>query len=76
VAHLYALHAVALVWAVVQGHVLPRLGQRFGGIPEGFGFPLWMTIPFALAVTALLLPACVWYARLRASKRYPALLYL
>ena len=71
VAHLWALHVLALVAAVATGHPLAAidLGTRFGGIPEGFGFPLWASVPFALAVAALLYPACAWYDRLRASRR-------
>jgi len=45
-------------------------GARIGGVPEGFGFPLWVTVPFALATVAALYPACRWYALLRASRRY------
>jgi uncharacterized membrane protein len=67
VSHLYALHAVALLWAVALGMKLPPLSAKFGGIPDAFGFPLWVTLPFALAVTAALVPACAWYANLRKS---------
>lgn len=76
IGHLYALHAIALVWAAAQGLPMPGLTARFGGIPEPFGFPLWVTIPFALGTTALLLPACRWYGRLRASRRFAALRYI
>jgi hypothetical protein len=72
VAHLYALHAAALVAALAAGFP-PRafdFGARLGGVPAGFGFPLWAAVPFALATAAALYPACRWYARLRASRRY------
>jgi uncharacterized membrane protein len=71
VAHLWALHVAALVAAVAAGHPLAAFDvrTRFGGIPAGFGFPLWASVPFALAVAALLYPACAWYDRLRASRR-------
>jgi hypothetical protein len=72
VAHLYALHAAALLAALAAGFP-PRafdVGARIGGVPAGFGFPLWVTVPFALATVAALYPACRWYARLRASRRY------
>lgn len=53
VGHLYLLHAFALVWAWAQGYGPAPLWQRFGGMPEGFGFPLWQTVPFALFTTAV-----------------------
>lgn len=78
VAHLYALHILALTVAAAIG--FPResfdFANRFGGIPKGFGFPLWLTPFVAMATTLALLPACRWYARLRAGKRFPALAYL
>ena len=72
VAHLWALHALALLAALLLGFPPAAfdLTRRFGGVPEGFGFPLWVTIPFALGTVALLYPACAWYDRLRASRRY------
>lgn len=72
VAHLWTLHVAALVAAVVAGYPPPAFDfrTRFGGVPEGFGFPLWATLPFAAATVALLYPACQWYDRLRASRRY------
>jgi uncharacterized membrane protein len=72
VAHLYALHAAALLAAFAAGFAPAAFdfGARLGGVPAGFGFPLWVTVPFALATVAALYPACRWYARLRASRRY------
>lgn len=65
IAHLYALHAAALLWAWASGFPPADFTRRFGGVPAEFGFPLWMSVPFALAVTALLYPACEWYSRRR-----------
>lgn len=73
VAHLYALHAAALLWAMAQGLKPLPLSAKFGGIPDAFGFPLWVTLPFAFAVTAALVPACGWYASQR--QRYRVLRY-
>ena len=72
IAHLYVLHAVALVWALLAGHAWSEFDFRaqIAGMPAGFGFPLWVTIPFALLTVVALWPAVQWYARLRASKRY------
>jgi hypothetical protein len=52
------------------------LGARIGGVPEGFGFPLWVTLPFAAVATTLPYPACWGYDRLRASRRYRWARYL
>jgi uncharacterized membrane protein len=70
VAHLWLLHALALGAAWALGHAPVGLGERYGGMPAGFGFPLWATLPFAALAVALLWPACRWYDRLRASRRY------
>jgi uncharacterized membrane protein len=77
VSHLYALHVLALLAALAMGFPPSAFdfAHRFGGIPEGFGFPLWLTPLFALATTLTLLPACRWYSRVRREKRYPALAY-
>lgn len=76
-AHLYALHVFALLAALAAGFPLSSFdfARRFGGIPEGFGFPLWLTPLIAVGTTIVLLPACRGYARIRQSKRYPVLDY-
>lgn len=77
VAHLYALHVFALLAALAMGFPPSAFdfARRFGGIPEGFGFPLWLAPLFALATTLALLPSCRWYGRVRREKRYSALAY-
>ncbi len=72
VAHLWALHALTLLAALLAGHPLAAFDfrARFGGVPVGFGIPLRATVLFALATAALLHPACAWYDRLRASRRH------
>lgn len=75
VSHLYALHGIALMWALSQGFALADPTKRLGWVPEGFGFPLWVALPFAAGTTLLLLPTCGWVARLRASKQYSVLRY-
>ena len=69
IVHLYLVHAFALIWAAVAGLGGPDW-RRFGGIPAGFGFPLWVTIPFALFVVAATYPVCRWYEALRGSRRH------
>ncbi len=77
-AHLYALHAAALIGAWFLGFPTSSFdfAHRFGGIPLGFGFPLWLTPLLALGITALLLPLCHWYGRVRGTRRYGLLSYL
>lgn len=58
--HLVLLHAAALLAAWILG--LPvDLSARFGGVPDGIGFPVWATAPLALLATAVLYPLCRWY---------------
>lgn len=60
IAHLVLLHLLALGMALLLG--LPiDLMHRFGGIPDGIGFPPWATAPLGLLATATLLPLCRWY---------------
>jgi uncharacterized membrane protein len=72
VAHIVIAHVVAWMVALLAGYPLSALNvvERYGGIPAGFGFPLWATVPLSLMLTIALLPACQWYAKLRDSRRY------
>ena len=60
ITHLVLLHALALAAGLIHG--LPiDLANRFGGIPDGIGFPVWATAPIAMSITALRYPLCRWY---------------
>ena len=78
VAHLYLLHAIAIVWALVAGYRWSDFDfrARIGGLPVDFGFPVWLTPIFAVATVIALFPAARWYDRLRASRRYPITRYV
>lgn len=78
VAHLYLLHALALLWAMASGHAWSTFDFRatITGLPKTFGFPLWQTFPFVVVTLLLLYPAAIWYARVRASRRYRITRYL
>ena len=69
---------MALLWALAAGYPWSTFDFRraITGLPQGFGFPLWQTFPFVLVTLLLLYPAAVWYAKVRASKRYPMTRYL
>jgi uncharacterized membrane protein len=72
IAHLFVAHLLAWSAALLAGYPVSSLNvvARYGGIPQGFGFPLWATLPLSLGLTLLLLPACSWHARLRESRRH------
>lgn len=72
VGHLYLLHVLALAGALAAGYSLGSFNvfENFGGVPPRFGFPLWATVPFSLATTGLLMPACEWYAKERKRRRW------
>jgi uncharacterized membrane protein len=63
IAHLYLLHLLALLWALLAGLPPADFRVRFGGMPEDFQFPLWQCIPFAMLTSLLLWPLCRLYAR-------------
>jgi uncharacterized membrane protein len=78
ITHLYAIHAAALLAALVVGFPLSAFDFRatISGVPAAFGFPLWMTLPFAIGTTVALLPAARWYAALRRSRRFRITRYI
>jgi uncharacterized membrane protein len=78
IAHLYLLHALAIVWALALGFPWSAFDfrARITGLPASFGFPLWVTLPFVAVTLALLWWPAGWYARLRASRRYAFTRYI
>lgn len=72
IAHLIGAHLLAWALVLLDGYPIASLDvfKRYGGIPAGFGFPLWASIPYSIGLTMALLPACRWYAQLRSSGRH------
>ena len=79
--HIPVIHVAAIVVSLVrEGSVNPWL---FGNhpmdpppVPEGYAWSLGLLyLVFALCILALYVP-CRWYARVRATKRWPWLSYL
>jgi hypothetical protein len=62
-AHLYLLHALALLMALIAGHPWTTFDfkKSIFGLPAGFGFPLWGVYLFAGVVVGLLYPLCRRY---------------
>jgi len=72
VVHLRALHVLAILGALATGYSLTTadIVSRYGWKPVGFGFPAWVSIPFALGTVAVLFPVCRWYDAQRRDKRW------
>jgi uncharacterized membrane protein len=78
VLHLWLLHGLALVGALAAGYPLSSMNAvaHYGGRPPGFGFPLWVTIPFAAITVVLTYPLCRWYERQKSGRRWWFTAYL
>lgn len=60
ISHLVLLHGAALGAAAAMGKPLDFAG-KYGGVPDGVGFPVWATAPLGLLAAAVLYPLCRWY---------------
>lgn len=69
VAHLYLVHALALLLGVTQGFAAGRFLTHYRFFPEGFGVGLPGVYLIWIAVVALLYPLCRWVADLKARRR-------
>jgi hypothetical protein len=67
IAHLYLLHALALLMALLAGHPWATFDfkTKITGMPAGFGFPLWGVYVFSAVTVALLYPLCRRYDQWR-----------
>lgn len=77
-AHLYALHALSLLLALLAGHPWATFDfkARITGMPATFGFPLWGVYVFAAVTVALLYPLCRRYDDWRRQSRSVIARYL
>lgn len=77
-AHLYFLHAAGLLLALAAGYPWSAFDFRttITGIPAEFSYPLWLTFPLVAVTLVVLYRPAQWYARVRASKRYPITRFL
>lgn len=76
VAHLYALHALAVALGVATGFGARALLVGWPWFPNGFGLPLAGVYLAWVLVVVGLYPACRWFARLKANRREAWLSYL
>jgi len=74
IAHLYLIHALALIAAVISGHRWTDmiLRNRVNATPElkGYGFNLLTVYIIWIAITILLYPLCKWFGTYK-SKNLP-----
>jgi hypothetical protein len=55
---------------------LPSIGGSKSVYPKDYGYPLWGVYLVWIAVVVLLYPACLWYMRLKQTRRYWWLTYV
>jgi uncharacterized membrane protein len=75
IVHLFVIHGLAVLFALIRyGHAgfmltpLPSMGGSLKIYPPDFGFSLAVVYVVWFAVVALMYPACLWFARLKARR--------
>ena len=68
VAHLYLIHAVAIVLGSAQGFSAEQFFTRFRYFPEGYGVGLPAVYLIWIAVVIALYPLCRWVAAVKARR--------
>ena len=69
VAHLYLIHAIALLLCVMQGFEARELMTAFRFFPQGYGIGLPGVYIVWLLVIVMLFPLCRWVASLKGRRR-------
>jgi uncharacterized membrane protein len=69
VAHLFLIHAVAMLVGAAQGFPAPQFLTHYRFFPEGFGLGLSGVYLIWLAVVAALYPLCRWIAGVKARRK-------
>jgi uncharacterized membrane protein len=69
VAHLFLIHAVAILLGAAQGFPAPQFLTHYRFFPEGFGVGLLGVYLIWLAVVAALYPLCRWIAGVKARRK-------
>lgn len=85
VLHFYAIHALAVVMALLRYgtrafafvfNPVPTMGGSRELYPANFGYHLWVVYVVWIGIVAALYPCCRWYAGIKATRRYWWLSYL
>ncbi|MGC4055483.1 MAG: heparan-alpha-glucosaminide N-acetyltransferase domain-containing protein [Paludibaculum sp.] len=81
--HLYLIHLLAVVLALIRYgqaaflfHPLPSMGGPAELYPAGYGYSLPAVYAAWIGLVAALYPVCVWYGRLKSTRRSWWLRYL
>jgi uncharacterized membrane protein len=69
IAHLYLIHAVAVLVGVAQGFTAEQLLTIYRFFPEGYGLSLLGVYVIWIAVVVTLYPLCRWVAALKARRQ-------
>ncbi|MEO8063087.1 MAG: heparan-alpha-glucosaminide N-acetyltransferase domain-containing protein [Pseudomonadota bacterium] len=76
IAHLYLIHALAVLLGIAQGFAPEQLLTHYRFFPQGFGVGLLGVYLIWIAVVAILYPLCRWVAAVKARRRDWWLSYL
>jgi uncharacterized membrane protein len=76
VAHLYLIHALAVLLGVAQGFEAEQLLTHYRFFPKGFGVGLLGVYLIWIAVVVILYPLCRWVTAVKAQRRDWWLSYL
>jgi uncharacterized membrane protein len=68
-AHLYLIHAVAVLLGLAQGFAAQQFFTHYRFFPEGFGVGLPGVYGIWMLVVVLLCPLCRWVARVKARRQ-------
>jgi uncharacterized membrane protein len=69
IAHLYLIHAAAVVLGVAQGFAAEQFLTHYRFFPKGFGVGLWGVYVIWIAVVVVLYPLCRWVAGVKARRK-------
>ncbi len=81
--HLYLIHVIAVVLAIVRYgsgsflfHPLPSMGGPAALYPADYGYPLWVVYAVWIGLVVALYPICLWFDRLKSTRKSWWLRYL
>ena len=69
IAHLYLIHALALLLGVVEGFAAAQFMTHYRFFPQGFGVSLLGVYLIWIAVVVFLYPLCRWVAAVKARRQ-------